>query len=65
MVIAMKGQPKNFEIVDKSQFIIDSVLDTLKRNGQYWKVDDGTDDVAYIANAKQDTDELSAYFKEV
>ena len=28
-------------------------------------MDEGTDDVAYIANAKRDADELSAYFKEV
>ena len=61
MVIAMKGQPKKFVIAEKSQFIIDS----LKLDGQYWKVDEGTDDAAYLANAKRDTDELSAYFKEV
>ena len=40
---------KKFVIADKSQFI----NDTLKRDSQFWKVDEGTDDVADIANANR------------
>jgi hypothetical protein len=61
MVIAMKDKPNKFVIANISQF----QTDILKRDGQYWTVDEGPVEAAYVASAKQAAAELSAYFDEV
>jgi hypothetical protein len=61
MVIAMKDKPNKFVIASISQF----QTDILKRDGQYWTVDEGPVEAAYVASAKQAAAELSAYFNEV
>ena len=39
--------------------------DVLKRDGQYWTVDEGPVEASYVASAKQAAAELSTYFNEV